>query len=257
MAPSTLASWAKSRSARDELVEPGWQLARLGLGDVLEHEKLDEGGERRRADGKQRHEEGAPGDGAALVADGARHAAPRKQARQRRGAKGEAEEQRQEIRPVDGAEGLQEGFGAWPRLLGRQRGREFARRRRRDAGDGLRALERLEHLAIGELRRRQIGEHHRDDDQRHGEADRAHDELSARAPGERAHAADHGDGGDHDDHREDGKRIGERQEHRCDQGRDLDLGCEQAALRAESGSTLAMARIERERKRWPKNPGRV
>ena len=68
--------------ARDELVEPGWELARRGLGDVLEHEKLDEGGERRRADGKQRHEEGAPGNGAALVTDGARDAAPRKQARQ-------------------------------------------------------------------------------------------------------------------------------------------------------------------------------
>ena len=180
------------------------------LGDVLEHEKLDEGGERRRADSKQRHEEGAPGDGAALVADGARDAAPRKQARQRRCAKGEAEKQRQEIRPVDGAEGLQKGLPAWPRLLCGERSCEVARRRRRDAGDGLRALERLEQLAIGELRRRQIGEHHRDDDQRYGEADRAHDELGARAPGKRAHAADNGDGGDHDDHREDSKRVGER-----------------------------------------------
>ena len=87
--------------------------------------------------------------------------------------------------------------------------------------------------------------------------DRADDELGARAPGERAHAADDGDGGDHArPPRATASVIGERQEHRGDQGRDLDLGGKQqrhgrklqhACHGAEGARAEAMAEKARQR----------
>ena len=188
--PSPLASAACSKLRPERSVEP-CGCRRCGrLGDVLEHQQFGEGGDRRRAHGEQRHEQHGPSDRAALIGDRAGDAAST--SRLGSAAVPSARQRNSMTKSVwlKAPNGSQErlglGFGCAPGRAG------VAGLWLRPASDPAvisRVVQRRQSLAIGQLRRRQIGQQDRDDDQRHGEADRADKNWALAGPGQRPHAA--------------------------------------------------------------------
>ena len=179
-----------------ELGEPRGQACARRLRDVLKQQQLGEHRDGRRRNGEQRHEQEAPGARPALFADRSRYAASHEQARQRRGSKRKAKKHHREVELAERAEGLEQPLAHGLRCFAGLKGRGIFGLDRREPCSDLRFLQSGEQRAEGELRHGHVGEQHRYDDQRHGQADHADDELGASGPGERPHPAGDGRRGD-------------------------------------------------------------
>ena len=171
--------------------EPGGERCGLGIGDLAQNREFGKGGHGGHRHGESGDEQKSPGGRAALLGDGRGHTAPREKCRKRGNAKRKRQEQRHERARPKRAKWLQERFDRWPRRGPRQRRRAIRRERNRTCRR-LGLLQFREQLAIGELRRGQVGEQDRDDRHDRGKPDRADEKLSAARPSDGTHATKDG-----------------------------------------------------------------